>query len=288
MALLQTRQLIARAATLGLVTAIATLGVTALSMMAVDSAQASGLPQLTIAMNGKSITIAGALQSGAVDVVSTSTGEAQGRPFLLRLNPGATPAQAYAFTSSPAARDLNNVMRVGSIVFDAQVGRGTSHIQASLQPGRYVAFDLASPNPSKAPHTAFTIAQSAQPATLPTPQATIRAIEFGFRAPNKLHDGELVRFQNDGFLVHMIVATQAPSVQAAKQVAAALQAGNDNKAKHLSIGGTTFADPISSGASQQLKITARPGYWVLASFITIQDGREDTQLGMERIIRIAR
>jgi len=36
---------------------------------AATSAQASGLPQLTIAMNGSSINVGGALQSGAVDVV---------------------------------------------------------------------------------------------------------------------------------------------------------------------------------------------------------------------------
>lgn len=282
----QTRQRMTRVATLAIIMAIAALGVTASSMIAVASAQASGLPQLTIRMNGSSITVGGALQSGAVDVVTTTTNEAQARPLLLHLNPGVTPAQAYAFTSSPVARDLNNVSRVGSIVFDDQVGRGTNHVQTSLQPGEYVAFDLAGPRPSKAPRAAFTIAQSAQPATLPTPQATIRTIDFGFHAPNTLHDGEIVRFQNDGFLVHMIVATQAPSAQAAKQVAAALQAGNDNKAKRFSIGGTTFADPLSPGASQQLTITTRPGYWVLACFMATQDGREDTQLGMERIICI--
>jgi hypothetical protein len=39
---------------------------------------------------------------------------------------------------------------------------------------------------------------------LPAPQTVIAAIEFGFRSPGMLHDGELVRFANHGFLVHMV------------------------------------------------------------------------------------
>lgn len=256
--------------------------------LAATPTQGSRLPQLTIAMNDGSISVGGALQSGAVDMVSTTTGEPQAQPLLVRLNPGVTPKQAYAFTSSPAARDLNHLRRVGSIVFDAEADRGVSHIQTSLQPGQYVAFDLAAPNPSKAPHTAFTIAKAAQPATLPPPQATIRAIEFGFRGPRQLHDGELVRFENDGFLVHMTVATRTKNAKLASQVVNALRARDDNKAKRLSIGGATFTNPVSTGARQQLKITAKPGYWVLACFMTTQDGREHTQLGMERIIHITR
>ena len=264
------------------------LTATTSAMMPVASAQVSDLPHLTIAMNGHSITVGGALQSGAVTVVSTTTGEARGEPLLLRLNPGVTPSRAYAFTASPAARDLDNVSRVGAIVFDAEADRGTSQVQTRLQPGQYVAFDLAGPNPARAPHVAFTVVQSAHPVALPTPQAIIRAIDFAFRAPHTLRDDELVRFQNDGTRVHMIVATQARNAQAARQVLAALRAGNDNKAKRLTIAGATFADPLSSGASQQMTINLTPGYWILASFVATKDGREDTQFGMERIVRIVR
>jgi hypothetical protein len=288
MAPLRQRQL--KASRLATAVVIAATGLTAAmsATIPVTPAQASGLPRLTIAMNGRSITVGGALQSGAVNVVSTTTREAQGQPLLLRLNPDVTPAQAYAFASSSAARDLDNVSRVGSIPFDAQADNGTSHVQTSLQPGQYVAFDLAGPNPARAPHAAFAITQSAQPAALPSPQATIRAIDFAFRAPPTLHDSELVRFENDGAHVHMIVATQAPNAQAAKQIAAALRAGNDSKAKRLTVAGTTFADPLSPGASQQLTIDVTPGYWILASFVATKDGRKDTQLGMERIVHIIR
>jgi len=271
-----------------LVIAAATLTAIPTTMSPNARAQDSALPRLAITMTGRSITVGGTLQSGAVEVVSTTMREAQGQPLLLRLDPGVTPAQAYAFTSSPAARNLDNISRVGSIVFDTQANRGTSQAQTSLQPGRYVAFDLGGPNPARAPHTAFTITPPARPAALPTPQATIRAIGFAFRAPRTLHDGELVRFQNDGSRIHMIAATLALNAHTARQVLAALRAGNDNQAKRLTVAGTTFADPLSPGARQQMTINVTPGYWILASFVATKAGREDTRFGMERIVHVVR
>jgi hypothetical protein len=39
---------------------------------------------------------------------------------------------------------------------------------------------------------------------------------------------------------------------------------------------------------QQQVLTAPPGIYVLACFMNTQDGREHTQLGMERTIRIVK
>src|SRR4051794_41123787 len=141
---------------------------------AATSAQASGVPQLTIAMNGSSINVGGALQSGAGDVGSTTTNESQAKPTLLRLNPGGTADQVFAFLNSPAASDPNSVNRFGSIAFSAQVDKGTSHVLTILQPGNYLALDTSGDNPAKFPHTSFTVLQTSQPATLPAPRATIK------------------------------------------------------------------------------------------------------------------
>jgi hypothetical protein len=256
-----------------------------------SSAQSSSLPVITVAMDGKSITVGGALQSGGVDVRSTTTSEASGQPAFFRLNPGVTPAQALA--AAAAARgnlDPNSLNPFGSIVFNAEADKGTSDVQTTLQPGNYVALDLAPSQSSnvRPPFSTFTITQAAQPATLPTPKATVRAIEFGFRGPSRLHRGDLVRFENDGFLYHMIVATEAKNAKAAKRIVKLLKAGKDNKAGRLAIGGYGFAGPISTGSYQQFVITQKPGVWVLACFMDTQDHREHTQLGMERIIRIVR
>ena len=91
---------------------------------------------------------------------------------------------------------------------------------------------------------------------------------------------------NGGFLVHMIVGTEAKSAKAAKPIVKALRAGNDAKAKRLSVGGALFMGVVSPGAVQQMKVTAKPGVWVLACFMQAQDRREHTRLGMERIIHI--
>ena len=114
----------------------------------------------------------------------------------------------------------------------------------------------------------------------------VSSIEFGFRGPGTLHNGELVRFANHGFLVHMIVAGRGANRAGATKIAKLLKAGKDGAAQRLATGFTTFFNILTHGASQQQVIHLRPGYWVLACFQSTQDGQEHTQLGMERVIHI--
>jgi hypothetical protein len=72
----------------------------------------------------------------------------------------------------------------------------------------------------------------------------------------------------------------------ALKIATLLLAGKDAQAQKLAVGFTSFAGPLSPGAFQQLALNVHPGYWVLACFMNTQDGREHTQLGMERVIHI--
>ncbi len=249
---------------------------------------AASLPTITVRMTGKKITVGGALRSGGVRIVSTVTGEPAGAPTFIRLDPGVTLSQLFALLHSGAAGDPNNLNGVAAIVTDAAVSRGTSAIQARLAPGQYVAFDSARNNPATWPVTVFTIARAAHPAALPAPRAVVAAIEFGFTGPATLHNGELVRFANHGFLVHMIVAARGATAAGAAQIARLLRAGRDGQAQRLATGFATFAGPLSHGSAQQLTVRVRPGWWVLACFMNTQDGREHTQLGMERVIHIVR
>jgi hypothetical protein len=246
-----------------------------------SDAHPAALPQIIITMNGKKITVSGALQSGGVRIVSKVTREAQGDPTLVRLDPGVTVAQVL----KAAAGDPNNIALIASVVFSPQANKGISAAQANLKPGQYVAVDLAT-RAKTPPLTTFTIAKAAAPASLPRPQATMSAIEFGFRGPARLHDGELVRFANDGFLVHMMVAVRGRSAAGARQIARLLKAGQDRQAQRLATGSYAFYNIMTHGSYQQQVIRNRPGYWVLACFMDTQDGREHTQLGMERVIRI--
>jgi hypothetical protein len=243
------------------------------------AAHGAALPVIKVAMNGKKITVSGALQSGGVNVVSTVTGEPAGDPTFIRLDPGVTVAQLL----KAAQGDPNNVALIASIVFSPQANKGTSSAQANLAPGRYVALDATSRTP---PLTTFTIAKASSPAKLPAPQATVSSIEFGFRGPGTLRNGELVRFANHGFLVHMIVAARGASRAGASKIAKLLKAGKDGAAQRLATGFTAFFNILTHGAYQQQVVHVRPGYWVLACFMATQDGREHTQLGMERVIHI--
>ncbi len=124
---------------------------------------------------------------------------------------------------------------------------------------------------------------------LPAPEARIRSIEFGFRGPSTLHDGELVRFENEGFLVHMDLAAPVKSLKAAKEAVKDLQTGKEKALRKLIAGPPAgFAGPLSHEAFQQETITAKPGIYVEVCFMGTQDGRPHTRLGMERIIKIRR
>ena len=186
--------------------------------------------------------------------------------------------------------DTNVTSKYGSLVFDAEVGSGhSSEAQTYLQPGQYVALVPGGEGKGSKAHAVFTVTAAASPAALPTPQATIRSIEFGFRGPSTLHDGELVRFENEGFLVHMDIAAPVKNMKAAKQAVKDLLAGKEKAVEKLIVGPPAgFAGPLSHEAFQQETITAKPGIYVEVCFMDTQDGRSHSQLGMERIIKITK
>jgi uncharacterized cupredoxin-like copper-binding protein len=257
--------------------------------IAADSAAAaSTLPTLSLKITNSSITVGGATQSGGVNVVSTATGVKEASVILFLLKPGATFEEVEAAIQK-AHGDTNVTSKYGSLVFDAEVTPGqSSEVQTYLQPGQYVAVVPGEGKGSKA-HALFTVTAAASPAALPTPEATIRSIEFGFRGPSTLHDGELVRFENEGFLVHMDVAAPVKNMKAARQAVKDLLAGKEKALGKLIAGPPAgFAGPLSHEAFQQETITAKPGIYVEVCFMDTQDGRGHNLLGMERIIKIVK
>jgi hypothetical protein len=275
---------IARAvAIVGASTALLALGVTTAT-----SAPGSSLPTLRLALNGRSVIVSGPLQSGAVNVVSTVS-VTHTEPTLIRFKAG-IPSSAFAQAGAAINAhhgDLNYIDPYGSIVFDVSADKGTTSAQTTLQPGNYLAVDLSNTSPDP-PHATFVITQAAHPAALPKPGATISAIDFAFQGPSKLHDGELVRFQNTGFLVHPIQGIGVKNANTARRLTALLRAANDTEAPKLGTSFPEFAGPLSPGGVQQELINERPGIYVLACILRTQDGREQTQLGMERTIEIVK
>jgi hypothetical protein len=204
------------------------------------------------------------------------------------LKPGVSPADFYALLDADkVGEEPNLASRYGSIAFDGTIG--DSEAQTILQPGQYVAVNAEGDKSAKWPRTSFTVTAAAAPATLPVAQATERSIDFAFRGPSTLHDGELVRFENAGYVVHMDLAIPTKSRASARALVKDLLAGREKATQKLVAGEpVSFAGPLSTGGFQQETITAKPGWYVQACFMDTQDGRAHTSLGMERIIQIAK
>jgi hypothetical protein len=271
---------------------LAVFGLLVVPSILTTSAQAAALPTLTVTVSNSSIAVAGAPQSGAVNVVmSAASGSKEPAPTLFLLKPGVSVAEVDAYLKSNLApKDPNSTVKYGSIVFDAEATAGkTTEAQTYLQPGTYVALNGAGENSAKWPTTSFTVTAAASPASLPAPAATEQTIDFAFRGPSTLHDGELVRFENGGYLVHMSYAFPVKNLKSAKKVVDALKTGQEKGLEKLVAGPPVgFAGPLSNGGLQQETITAKPGVYVQVCFMPTQDGRSHTMLGMERIIKITK
>jgi hypothetical protein len=269
--------------------ALLTCAVALCSLVFAATANAATPPTISIAMTSSSATVGGALESGGVNVKVTDTGVKEAEVILVALKPGVSVAEAEAFSKSKKVEDPNNVSEVGSIVLDTEANPGSpNEVQTELKPGQYVLLTGAGETePTLKTH--FTVVASKAPVALPAPGATMRTIEFNFRGPSVLHEGELVRFEDEGFLVHMQIALPVRNMRSARKAVKVLREGKERQIRRLFVGPpVAFQGPVSHGAFQQQTITARPGVYVLVCFMETQDKRDHARLGMERIIRIAK
>ena len=258
-----------------------------LVLMTASSVAASTLPTLTLALTKNTITVGGSEVSGTVNIVTTVTGESNDSPGLFLLKPGVTTAEfaAAAQRSVGKGSPFDALDPYGSIVFFGFAAEGhPSSAETWLQPGTYIALENGHG------HAVFTVTPSATPALLPPPGAEIDAIDFGFRGASTLHDGELVRFKNDGYLIHMFLFAQAKSAADATRAEALLRAGKGNEAAKKYGTGVAgqFVGPLSHAELQQEVINEPPGVYVIYCAMNAEDGREHFQLGMFRTITIVK
>jgi hypothetical protein len=248
----------------------------------------TALPTLNIALNGvKGVSVSGSRVSGAVSIVSTFAGKlprgSQGAEFgLVRLNPGVTIPEAAGAVISHHG-DLNALTPYGALLAN---GPAPGTVETVLTPGRWVALNITgNGQPGFAP---FTVTKSSSAASLPAASATENAIEFGFRGPTKLHSGTLVRAQNHGFLVHMIVLVGGGNLTLAdaRELKGLIRAGKDKQAMRFSNTFFSLLEPASPGALQQQVLDTKPGYYVEACFMDTQDHREHSELNMLRIVQV--
>ena len=259
-----------------------------LVLMTASSVAAGSLPTLTLKVTKNTVIVGGSKVSGAVNIVSTVTGEQNDSPGLVLLKPGVTPSQLGKIVSSNGNGPLDAIDPYASIVFDGYTNEGSpTSDQVVLQPGTYIAVNNGNG------FTPFTVTQAASPAALPKPAATVTAIDFAFRGASTLHDGELVRFVNDGYLIHMFVFVQAKSLADAKAAEQVLLSGNPTELKGAAKKYGTgvqglFAGPLSHAELQQEVINEPPGVYVIFCEMNAQDGRDHFQLGMFRTITIVK
>ena len=265
------------------------------SLLAIAAAPAASgaatLPTLNVSISKTAITASGATVSGAVNVVTTSAkGLKEPTAVLFLLKPGVTVAEFEAFAKSKKFSDPNNADKLGTIVFDDEgKAGGTTEAQTVLSPGTYVLLNAEGENPTNPAHSTLTITAAPAPAALPAAQAVEKTIEFGFRGPTTLKVGEVVRFENEGFLVHMNIAFPMKSKRAASEAVRFLREGKEKKVFKLVAGQPFgFYGPLSTGAFQQETITAKPGWYIQACFMATQNGRVHTSLGMERAFHIVK
>jgi hypothetical protein len=247
----------------------------------------TALPTLNVALSGtRGVSVSGSMVSGAVSVTSTFSGKlprgSMGADFgLIQLRPRVTLAEAEH--AGQGSNDLNALTPYASIVVNANAP-GT--VQTVLTPGTWVALNLTGEGqPGIAP---FRVRKSASPAALPAPSATETAVEFGFRGLTTLHNGTLVRAQNHGYLVHMIVLAGARNLTLAdaRELKALLYAGKDRQVRKIATTFFSLLNPASPGALQQQVLNTKPGYYVESCFMDTQDHREHTEVGMLRVVKV--
>ncbi len=274
-----------RLMTLLIAVPVATAAIVAASGAA-SGAPGGSLSTLHIALTGKTgVSVSEkTVPSGAVNVVTTFSGNGRGDFGIIRLNDGVTLQQAIHAVQSHDG-DLNALTPYGALVVAAPA---PGRLQTDLKPSdNYYAINTGGHQPAFAP---FKVRKNSSPAALPKAAASQKAIEFGFHGPSQLHRGTIVRERNKGYLVHMIDMVGARNKEAAKKLAHGLHAGKSRKALRPYLNGqfVNLMDPASPGALQQSVLHAKPGYYVEACFMDTQDGREHTQLGMERIVRVVK
>jgi hypothetical protein len=263
---------------------VATAATAACGLMTATSVAAAALPTLTLSVTTNKVVVGGHRVSGAVNIVTTVSGEASDSPSLILLKPGVTAAKFAKVVGKLGDQPFDAIDPYATIVFAGGTDASGTHTsaQAVLPAGHYVAVNNGNG------FTPFTISRSSHPASLAKAAATMTAIDFGYQGPTTLHDGELVRFVNAGYLVHMFEWASTPSVADAKKAEADLQDGNVAGAKKFATGMGQFVGPISSGQMQQETITQAPGVYVVFCAMNTEDGREHFQLGMFRTIRIVK
>ena len=259
-------------------------------LLAAGSAQASTLPTLTLTLTKTSITVGGATQSGAVNVVTTGhAASRKGRAILFLLKPGATVAEVETALKNGAGKDPNKASKYGTIVFDEEASPGkTNEAQTYLQPGsvrcprrrrrrraeaqRALHGDRLPHHPARCRRRRPRSARSSSASVDRARGTTASSCALKTKASSCTWTS-----------CSPSRATRPPS-----RSSRICWPGRKRGSKSSSPGNRSAPGRFRMKPSSRTTITAKPGWYVQACFMETQDGRVHTRLGMERIIRIVK
>jgi hypothetical protein len=161
------------------------------------------------------------------------------------------------------------------------------NVTLTLRPGLTYLL-ISEPDAENAPSTrgigSFTTAATANGATAPAADATVRMEDLAFRGSATLPRRGTVRVQNFGAGPHIAVAFPLRSGVTSAQVGRALRSNSDSAVGRIVAGQPTLLQNILSGGGnfdvQQVSF-ARAGRYALVCFVN-----EHNRLGMYRVVTV--
>jgi hypothetical protein len=241
-------------------------------------------PTLTVTAGGSSLTVtpAGPLAAGPtrIEFVRTS-----GEPSLsiAALRPGVT---VEAFTAALRRSDDEAIEMLyidGGADLNADEPRSISTV--SLRPGlTYVAVNTEGSNRAAFEVTPFTVGTTANGATAPRADATVRMVDLRFTGDRTLPRDGTIRFRNEGWAPHFALAARLRRGATSAAIGRALK-GSSQRALGRLLDFRNAREPqalITRGADSVNEVRfPRAGRWALICFFENHEAQ-----GMYRVVNV--
>jgi hypothetical protein len=206
----------------------------ALGVAAAVSAQA---PAPTVAIGASESTlnvgITGPLQAGPTRFEVTNEGGDEMEISIAALRPGVTPEQFTAALRTPSSEGAIELVHIdGGVALTADQERAA--VTFRLRPNTtYVVVNLAGERPADFEVVDFTVGGQANGATVPEADARVRIVDLRFRGAKTLPRRGVVRFENDGWAPHFVLAAPLRRDARKRDVAAALRGNRFRRLEQL-------------------------------------------------------
>jgi uncharacterized cupredoxin-like copper-binding protein len=201
---------------------------------------------------------------------------------VFRLDGGATidDLEAALATGEPAAAlEVGTFLGGTGLVAPGEDSRADALLD--LEPGDHALLCFV-PGADGLPHLAhgmlrpFTVAPTGEPPPLPSSDAEVALVDYGFQLPETIDSDATLAIRNAATAeAHEMVIARLDEGTTSDDVAAALRAGQPPPA--VGLGGM---QAIMPGTTQHLQLDLEPGRYVLLCAVTSPDGASHYDAGM--------